>query len=124
MNKRLKRGLIIGVPVLAVIAAALILFLPNGVLNKSADSPGVTNSDGQTVITLTQYNKVTKGQTYEEIKNIMGTEGELVIDEGQTESPSEYLKTYRWYGKTKNAFAIMTFIDGKMASKTYIGLTD
>jgi hypothetical protein len=62
--------------------------------------------------------------TYEEVKTLLGTDGERLTNEGQTAKDDDYLKTYRWYGKVEGAFANMTFLDGKLSAKTYIGLTD
>jgi hypothetical protein len=128
MNKKVKLSLIIGIPVLAVIAAALILFLPGGVLNKAADSDpasntSITTPEGKPAITVEKFNQVQKGMTYEEVKTLLGADGEKVVNEGAQSTDSEYLTTYRWYGQNDGSVAVMSFLDGKLAAKTQIGLS-
>jgi hypothetical protein len=119
MNKKSKRLLCIGISAVILIAAALILFLPGGVLN----NPGDDGGQSVHTIRLENYNKVEKGMTYEEVKGILGADGELFGDGGDTSSDSGYLTTYRWYGENDQSVAVMSFLSGKLTAKTQVGIT-
>jgi hypothetical protein len=108
--------LIIGIPVLAVCAAVAVLLIlnPCGI--------GKTGKDGK-AITLSQYEEVKRGMSYEQVTDILGTKGELQSETGEKGSES-YLTVYAWKGLADDSKAVIVFSGGKVASKTHIGLTD
>ena len=116
MNKKLKLGLLIGVPVL-LIAVGLTLFFTLRI------NSGNGNLDSNPAITLSQYNQLEKGMTYKQVSEILGSDGTLQSENGVKDNGG-YIATYVWYGKTKNAKAVITFNGDLLGVMTYIGLTD
>ena len=116
MNKNLKLGLIIGIPVL-LIAIGLTLFLT---LGSSGDKD---NPDNRPTITLSQYEQLEKDMTYEQVVEILGSDGTLQSANGE-KGEADYIATYIWHGKDENARAVITFNGNLLGAKTYVGLTD
>lgn len=79
---------------------------------------GLTPSSGDADITQAKFNKIETGMSYDEVKGIIGSEGELTSESkiGNYESAS-----YRWKGPNySNIFA--NFRDGKLQNKTQSNL--
>ncbi|MFD3450200.1 hypothetical protein ACFDTO_37105 [Microbacteriaceae bacterium 4G12] len=72
-------------------------------------------------ISLEQFSKLKTDMTYEEVKNIIGCDGDQVGSVGEKGDPN-YQVRYGWKGKAPNSGAIITFMDGKLRSKTQDGL--
>jgi hypothetical protein len=115
--KREKDGpnmvIIIGIPII-VVGAAVALFL---ILN-----PLGARSAGGKAITLSQYEEVQKGMSYARTIDILGA-GELQSEKGEKGSAS-YLAIYSWKGLEDKSKAVIVFSGARVASKTYIGLTN
>jgi len=79
---------------------------------------GLTPNDGTADIDQAKFNKINIGMSYEDVKDVIGSEGEL-------QSESRIVKTiatsYRWKGpKYSNIFA--TFTNDKLQNKSQSGL--
>lgn len=80
--------------------------------------PASYTSDG--TITLDEYNKCETGMTYQEIVQIIGSEGEPMVE---SEFSGISSSAYVWYGnEITGANATMYFTDNKLTSKAQIGL--
>jgi hypothetical protein len=116
-RKKPKTALLVGLPVLAVAAAAalILIFNPFGW--------GEGEKDGDTRITLSQYSEIERGMSYSEVTELLGSEGVLRSETGDPDSAS-YLTVYRWEGLNEDSQAIVVFSGGMVASKTHLGLSD
>lgn len=73
-------------------------------------------------ITLEEFNSLKTGMTYEEVCEIIGSEGELVSEVNITEE-TYHTKMYIWYGSgITGANANFTFENNKLMSKAQMGL--
>lgn len=77
-------------------------------------------SDESEYITMEEYNKIKTGMTYEEVKEIIGSPGEL----SSTSSVGNYtVSIYTWYGNgTAGSNANVTFQNGYVSGKAQVGL--
>ena len=76
-------------------------------------------SDESEYITKEEFNKIETGMTYNEVKKIIGSSGELTSKvEGVV-----VIEMYTWYGNgTAGSNANVTFQDGKVTGKAQFGL--
>lgn len=88
----------------------------------SANSEGSTMAK-DTKITLEEFNQVETGMTYEQVVEIIGTEG-TVMSESDITGDGQYKTTiYSWEGEgSLGANANITFQAGKVVSKAQFGL--
>ena len=70
-------------------------------------------------ITLDDFNKISTGMSYEEVKNIIGNDGTIVSDSQVSDT---HMIIYSWYGKDKISNANFSFQNDKLINKTQIGL--
>lgn len=73
-------------------------------------------------ITAEKFNAIETGMTYDEVVNIIGSEGELSsqVDIGGDEYKTEI---YVWYGAVTGSNANVTFQGGKVVAKAQLGLS-
>lgn len=79
---------------------------------------GITSGDGTADIDQAKFNKMEIGMTYDEVKDVLGSEGEMTSLSRIVKSTSA---SYRWKGP-KYASIIATFKDDKLQNKTQSGL--
>ncbi len=73
-------------------------------------------------ISMTEYDKITEGMTYADVKSIIGSDGKLQRESGEKGSDL-YLAVYRWDGpNSTDSYADLTFEDGKLDMKIQFGL--
>lgn len=70
-------------------------------------------------VTLEEFNQVKHGMTYEEVVSIVGCEGTLSSDYGNS---SYNVKMFYWYGKDNISNMVVNFENGKLTGKNQIGL--
>lgn len=73
-------------------------------------------------ITLSQYNQIENGMTYEEVKQIIGSDGELFSEVGE-KGTEYYTAIYVWDGTEIGSSASFSFQNNKLEIKTQIGLS-
>ena len=73
-------------------------------------------------ITLEQYNQIENGMSYEQVKDIIGSEGELVAEVGIKNEPF-YCTIYVWEGIQSASKATFTFEDNILQSKSQYKLS-
>ncbi|TYS16717.1 hypothetical protein FZC78_12085 [Rossellomorea vietnamensis] len=66
--------------------------------------------------TMEMYNQLEKGMSYEEVKEIIGSEGKAATEEGDADM------MYIWDGSYPNSFLSVSFKRNKLMSKTQMGL--
>ena len=93
------------------LAAANMTFQGGKLLNKS--QAGLSNSEIE--ITLEQFNQLETGMTKEQVFDILGGEGVITSDSGDT-------VMYSYNGTSLGANASLMFQDGKLVSKSQLGL--
>lgn len=73
-------------------------------------------------ITAEKFNAIASGMTYDEVVNIVGSDGELSsqVDIGDDEYKTEI---YVWYGAVTGSNANVTFQGGKVVAKAQLGLS-
>ncbi|NDI37091.1 hypothetical protein [Chengkuizengella sediminis] len=76
---------------------------------------GCSNVENTSEITLEEYNKLEEGMTYEEVIEIVGSEGDKMVSEDRIEK-------YAWAGSEEKAMASITFQDGELRGKWEVDL--
>jgi hypothetical protein len=82
-----------------------------------SDTPSKTSS-GDSSLTMTKFNQIKDGMSYEETVAIMGSEGNQMLSSGKGQYKVE---TYKWEGPNFQ-YVMLTFMGGKMNSKAQNGL--
>lgn len=78
--------------------------------------------DNSELITLEEYNKIETGMSYDEVKNIIGSDGEVSSETGK-EGDDIHIVIYSWKGKgSTGANALITFSNGEVETKAQAGL--
>ncbi len=95
---------------------ATITFQNDKVANKTQFG---VNDQSAAKATMDKYNQVKTGMTYDEVVAIMGGDGELSSD---TKIAGVSSKLYLWDGEDIASNCSITFSDGKVSSKSQIGL--
>lgn len=86
----------------------------------SKDQVGLYDNSKFPKITLEQYDKVSTGMTYDQVKSALGGDGEPSTESNFGGIVS---KGYYWPGKEDMSFATLTFDnDGKLTAKNQVGL--
>lgn len=80
---------------------------------KNTSKPNEEQAQSTNSITLKQFAKVESGMTYEEVKDILGADGDLFSETGE-KGTSTYSVTYVWPGIKPQSLAEITFLDGKV----------
>lgn len=94
---------------------AMAINLNNGI-QKSVS--GVSNSSEY--ITKDEYNQIETGMTYEEVKQIIGSEGSLT---STVTANNTTIEIYTWYGNgTAGSNANVTFTNDSVTGKAQVGL--
>ena len=77
-------------------------------------------NDESEYITLDEYNKIDTGMTYDEVKEIVGSEGTV---SSQVESNGYKIVIITWYGNgTAGSNANVTFTNDSVSGKAQVGL--
>lgn len=112
---------IIGLILLGMITSNMILKSnPNTSETSFTDNNSVNKNTE--LITLSEFNQIETGMTYEQVKEIVGSEGTLTSDVSIGDE-RYHTKIYTWYGNTlTGANANVTFQGGKVIGKAQVGL--
>lgn len=112
---------------LIIIIVVIAIATSQGTNTNTAEQTS-TNSESSTTIkdtkiNLEEFNKVETGMTYEQVVEIVGTEG-TVMSESDITGNGQYKTTiYSWEGEgSLGANANITFQAGKVVSKAQFGL--
>lgn len=104
---------------------AVIVVIGGGVVGTTAimdtaqkELSGVSNESEY--ITLDEFNQIQSGMTYEQVVEIVGSEGNPTV---QSDGAGTSYQMYTWYGNgTAGSNANVTFLNGTVTSKAQIGL--
>lgn len=77
-----------------------------------------TNSNSA-LITLDEFNRIESGMSYEDVVNIIGSNGSL---SSESSMGNYTIQIYTWYGNIIGANANVTFQNGKVVGKAQVGL--
>ena len=107
-----------------IILSGCDIFMPGGPLGYPINLDPVPPLAERHEDTLNGYAQIREGMTYPEVVAIIGEEGEKTTsvhldDKKPTPGPSE--TTYSWRNPDGSKI-VATFIDGKLAKKTLVGL--
>lgn len=86
--------------------------------NKSNSTPADKTSEKTAGVTLANFNKISTGMTYEQVVEILGSKGKVMIEK---EISGTKNIVYIWEGEPLTNITAM-FIKGKLNSKNQIGL--
>lgn len=117
-QKKKKRGCLIAAIVFILLAAGGIgiAIMQNDWIQQSIS--GATSDDEY--ITLDEFNKIENGMTYEEVKKIVGSPGEVSSESG---SGNYKVQIITWYGNgVAGSNANVTFMNGIVNGKAQVGL--
>ena len=89
---------------------------------------GGSEGSGKDVLTLSKYNQIENGMTYEEVVELIGCEGTQASEVGEKDSDL-YTVAYTYMGKEQvkgdtGANANFMFQGGKLTTKAQLGLKD
>ncbi|PFL24524.1 hypothetical protein COJ07_02505 [Bacillus cereus] len=91
------------------------------VKKQTATSSIITENKNQKSINVNHFSNINEGMTYLEVRDLIGFEGDLLIEEGE-EHTTRIKQIFAWKGSDPKSFAEITFLDGKVHSKTQQGL--
>ncbi|EOP54344.1 hypothetical protein COL30_18710 [Bacillus pseudomycoides] len=89
---------------------------------QTTTSSTVIEKKKRETIDMNIFSQINEGMTYNEVKELIGFEGDLLINQGN-ENSSNYKQTFAWKGNPPQSFAEITFLDGKVRSKSQQGLS-
>ncbi|MED0960669.1 hypothetical protein [Bacillus paramycoides] len=92
------------------------------VKKKTATSSTITENIKKEPININHFSNINEGMTYLEVKELIGFEGELLIEEGEEDS-TQIKQIFAWKSSDPKSFVEITFLDGKVHSKTQQGLS-
>ncbi len=121
-TKKSNKGLIITLIVIFVVLPLLFFVgctaLVGGAVNEIDKEMKVTASavaNDPARITLDEFNKIDAGMTKKEVDDIVGSKGEL-------SSSNDLVKTYSYEGNDTFAFALVSYVNGKVSNLSQSGL--
>lgn len=86
---------------------------------QTATSSTVIEKKKNETIDINIFAKINEGMTYLEVTELIGFEGDLLTKQ----EDESYTKTFAWKGNVPQSFVEITFLDGKVRSKTQQGLS-
>ncbi len=92
------------------------------VKQQTATSSTVTEIQQKESININHFTKINEGMTYTEVKDLIGYEGDLLIEEG-VEDSAQIKQIFAWKGSSPKSIVEITFLDGKVHSKSQQGLS-
>lgn len=117
-SKEVRRKLGLALLLLALIFVAVAIIIV--IAMSTEPTKGVSQQGG---ITLAQFNTVEMGMTYQEVCEMMGSNGELISEVDLNMGPEYVTKIFLWKGNTLGANASVTFQGEKATAKAQFGLT-
>ncbi len=92
------------------------------VKKQTATSSTVMENQKKESININHFSNINEGMTYKEVKDLIGFEGDLLIEEG-VEHSTQIKQIFAWKGSNPTALVEITFLDGKVRSKAQQGLS-
>ncbi len=92
------------------------------VKKQTATSSTVMENQKKESININHFSNINEGMTYKEVKDLIGFEGDLLIEEG-VEHSTQIKQIFAWKGSNPTALVEITFLDGKVLSKVQQGLS-
>ncbi len=92
------------------------------VKKQTATSSTVMENQKKESININHFLNINEGMTYKEVKDLIGFEGDLLIEEG-VEHSTQIKQIFAWKGSNPTALVEITFLDGKVHSKVQQGLS-
>ncbi|CAM3941625.1 hypothetical protein BAQ48_19235 [Bacillus luti] len=92
------------------------------VKQQTATSSTVTEIQQKESININHFTKINEGMTYMEVKDLIGYEGDLLIEEG-VEDSAQIKQIFAWKGSSPKSIVEITFLDGIVHSKSQQGLS-
>ncbi|PFL02723.1 hypothetical protein [Bacillus thuringiensis] len=92
------------------------------VKNQTATSSTVMERQQKESININHFSNINEGMTYTEVKDLIGFEGDLLIEEG-VEHSTQIKQIFAWKGNDPNSFVEITFLDGRVHSKEQQGIS-
>lgn len=92
------------------------------VKKQTATSSTVMENQKKESININHFSNINEGMTYKEVKDLVGFEGDLLIEEG-VEHSTQIKQIFAWKGSDPTALVEITFLDGKVHSKVQQGLS-
>lgn len=101
----------------------LIGFIMIGIFGSSTDKVYENSANkNDELISLEEFYKIENGMTYEQVKEIIGSDGTLTSDVSMGDE-KYHTQIYMWYGnKITGGNANVTFQSGKVVGKAQVGL--
>ncbi|MED0875999.1 hypothetical protein [Bacillus mobilis] len=92
------------------------------VKKQTATSSTVMERQQLESININHFSNINEGMTYNEVKDLIGFEGDLLIEEG-VEHSAQIKQIFAWKGSDPTSLVEITFLDGKVISKAQQGLS-
>ncbi len=92
------------------------------VKKQTATSSTVMENQKKESININHFSNINEGMTYKEVKDLIGFEGDLLLEEG-VEHSTQIKQIFAWKGSNPTALVEITFLDGKVHSKVQQGLS-
>lgn len=107
------------VAILIILVASIAFFeIYNSISAQKTIKPTTTDL----TITLSEFNRIETGMTYQEVCQIVGCEGVLASETNVTNNPNLKTQMYHWNGYSSSSGATIMLQRGKVISKSQLGL--
>lgn len=110
-------SILAGIIVMVILISSLLSPVDTG---SASTTPNTTSAPNDEYITMEEFNRIEMGMTYEQVKEIVGSAGEL---SGETEMPGNKVVIVTWYGnRLTGSNANVTFLNNAVTGKAQVGL--
>lgn len=105
---------------LRILIGIIIVIIGIALLSNDIDNNDNSDkNDNSNYVTLEKFNQIENGMTYDEVKQIIGSDGTLSTEAGSGEYNT---KIYYWYGEDNISNATISFTNDQVTAKSQIGL--
>lgn len=113
-------GCLISVAIFVIVLAVFVLYANNEFSKLSQEVSRDVDEYRNDKITLSEFNQIKNGMSYDDVKSIVGSPGEVSAESGSDEY---HIVIITWYGNgTVGANANVTFTNDEVTAKAQVGL--
>lgn len=113
-------GCLLTIAAAVIVLAVFVLCVNNGFSELGKEISRDVDEQQKEKITMSEFNQIENGMSYDDVKEIVGSSGEVTAESGSGEY---HIMIITWYGnKTTGANANVTFTNDKVTAKAQVGL--
>lgn len=106
-------------PIITIIGILLLVFGLIEIISGAEITPSEESNENPPYITMDEFNAIQTGMSYEEVIEIIGSDGTASSEVSLGDITT---KIYIWYGKDGASNANVTFVNGEVTAKAQFAL--